>query len=215
MDNIENELWVKLKDEIKTEILDELRARTVVELRDELVRSVMFKVEKLIFEERYFEKMLNTYIKTLCYKEINFLRMQSMGFTNRKPEIFDFQEDTTLENWIKNRNNIDIIDLYNECTAEGAITCSYENFCDILDFDANTKRVEWKGKSKGKSDSNFSYYGLFELYEKIYDYDFSNLNPLFKERLLFYIEEKFIFGGERKSKALIEKSFDRKYKSNA
>ncbi len=207
MNNIENELWVKLKDEIKTEILDELRAKTVVQLRDELVKSVMFKVEKLIFEERYFETPLKTYIKSLCYEDVHYLRMLNLGLVKQGNNIIPVSEKSTGEVWMTLRKNVNTNMLYEEYKGGGLVDCSFENFISILNFDSAAERLIWQGKGKSK----FSYLGLFDLYNRIYDYDFSNLNPLLKQRFLLYLSVKFIFDGETKEYENIKKSFNKEY----
>lgn len=205
--DLENEMWNKLKADIKTELKEDIKAEILAEWRDEIVQSTMKKVDDMIFLERHFDSMLRTYITSLCYEDVHYLRMLNRGLVKQGSNVIPVAQKSTGEIWMTLKNNVNLNSIYDEYRVSGLITCNLENFIDVINFNSGAENTLWYGKGK----KGYSFLGLFELYNRIYDYDFCNLNPLIKKRFLKYISVKFLFKGETKEFEKIERSFNNKY----
>lgn len=76
----------QLKEELKKELRQEITA--------ELKELAKQEIHKLIFTDRYFEPALRTYIKSLLYDDIHYLRMLNRGMVNYGETIITFPQTT-------------------------------------------------------------------------------------------------------------------------
>lgn len=206
--NIENEMWDKLKAEIKSELKDEIKAEIIAEWKDEIVKSTIKKVDDMIFKDRYFETMLRTYITSLCYDNIHNQRMKNLGRGIDVDQEIEYRKSSTGKIWMALKKDVDFTELYSEHLAVGDINCSQEEFISVLNFDPLPAPIVWNQDARG----NFSYRGVFILYENVYDFDFSKINTPVIYHLIKHISQNFIFEGSLKPYDLIRKSFVKAYK---
>lgn len=206
--NIENEMWDKLKAEIKSELKDEIKAELIADCKEEIVKSAMKKVDDLIFIDRYFETMLRTYIKSLCYDDIHFERMKNLGLAIESDQEIDYWKSSTGKIWMALKKDIDVAKIYSEHIAAGNISCTQQEFNSVINFDHISPPIIWNQEARG----SFSYKGVFKLYENVYDFDFSQIDAPVIYHLINFIRQNFIFEGSFKSYYLIRKSFIKAYK---
>ncbi len=206
--NIENEMWDKLKAEIKSELKDEIKAELIEDWKEEIVKSAMKKVDDLIFIDRYFETMLRTYITSLCYDDIHFQRMKNLGLAIESDQEIEYRKSSTGKIWMALKKDVNFTELYSDHLAVGDIDCTQEEFNSVLNFDQLAIPVVWNQKARG----NFSYRGVFQLYENVYDFDFSKINTPVIYHLIDFISQNFMFEGSLKPYDLIRKSFMKAYK---
>lgn len=198
MDNIENKILGKLKGEIKSEISDEILA--------EIKNIVKQEVRSVLITERGLETSLTAYIKSLCYEEVHYLRMLNRGLVKHGSTLIEIPDTSKNKVWLTKRNNIDIRDLYEEYRSGNFIFCSYEDFNLVLNFKEPSKPISWNDKGRKR----FSYKRLFELYNRVYVFDFSESAEL-RNRFLYFLADCFYFEGEFKKFAEIKKAFDKVY----
>lgn len=198
MDNIENKILGKLKDEIKSEISDEILA--------EIKNIVKEEVRSVLITERGLETTLTAYIKSLCYDEVHYLRMLNRGLVKHGSTLIEIPNTSRNIVWLTKRKNIDIRNLYEEYRSGNFIFCSYEDFNMVLDFKVPSKPISWNDKGR----KQFSYKRLFELYNSVYVLDFSKSTRL-KNKFLYFLADCFYFDGEFKKFVNIKKAFDKAY----
>lgn len=112
-------MWDKLKAEIRSELKEEIKAEIVAEWSDEIVKSAMKKVDNMIFLERYFEPMLRTYIKSLCYDDIYYQKMVILGKTKLQETTYEIPQFSEGEIWMIKKKNINIKKLFKEYKRAG------------------------------------------------------------------------------------------------
>lgn len=182
------------------------------ELREELKETVKKEFRNILFEERYFETAIKSYIKSLCFQDINYVFMLNRGLVKNGAITFENPEYST-KIWMKIKSNVNINKLYEEYKFGKHIKCSFENFEaainfePIENFESDEEIIVWTGNGKKK----FTYKGLFDLYHRIYDEDFSKIHKSSKDLFLAYISVKFKFEGVFKSFNLINRSFIKAY----
>lgn len=207
--NLEIEIREKLKAEIKSELKEEIKDEILIECKDEIIQDAIKKIDEMVFIDRFFEKKLTTYIKSLCHDEVHFLRMLNRGLVKHEPTCYEFRDKSTGEVVLDKRKDFNIKKLYNEYSKGEIIDCDYEDFKALLEFKIDSKQIAWNGKGKKK----FTYRGLFEMYNRAYYVDNIVDKPL-RDRFLYFLANNFIFEGETKDYSEVKKSFDRFYPSN-
>lgn len=201
---MEKLLLQNLKEEIKSELLSEIR--------QELRETVKKEFRSIMFEERYFEKMIKSYIKKLCYEDVNYPLMLNRGLVKYEPTIYEVMEHSTYI-WMNKKKNVDLKKLYAEYKNGGIISCSYEGFESAMNIippevkNGKIQAITWNDYGR----KTFSYKRLFELYERIYDENFSKLDVRKKDKFIGYISNKFKFEGVTKSFDKIDDSFKKAY----
>ncbi|MGO3184467.1 MAG: hypothetical protein ACTIJ9_16690 [Aequorivita sp.] len=198
--NLENKIWNKLKSEVKSEAM--------IELRQEIKDIVKKEVRSLLIEERGLETSLKAYIKSLCYEEVHFLRMLNEGLVKHGEEFIEIPETSKGRVWLRKRSDVDIRNLYEDNRSKGWISCSYENFKYLIEFNEKAKPTAWNEEAK----KSFTYKGLFKMYGKAYYFDFKE-NDEYRKMFLCYLADFFYFKGEFKKYQEIKKSFDKTYTS--
>lgn len=199
-ENLENELYTSLREEIKADVLGELR--------DEIRDIVKNEVKSILIEERGLETSLTAYIKSLCYEEVHYLKMLNKGLVKHGSDLIEIPETSKNRVWMSKKDNVDVRNLYEEYRSGGFIDCSYENFKYLMNFNPKSRPVAWNDTAR----KTFTYKKLFELYHTIYHFDFSNSEQL-KERFLLFLADFYHFGGEFKKYKDVKKSFDKAYPS--
>ncbi|WP_299154253.1 hypothetical protein [uncultured Christiangramia sp.] len=190
----------ELKEEIKAELFQEIEDKT-----REIVRS---EIKSYIFDTRSIDLSLRIYIKSLCHDEIHYLKMLNRGLVKHGSEIIEIPEWSTGNIVMNKKKDVNLKDLYKEYTNGGYLNCSFNDFKSIVNFEFDCNYVAWTDKAR----KTFTYKNLFALYNRIYDYDFSDLNPFLEERFLSFISVKFLFQDEIKDVKFIKKAFNKAYK---
>jgi|GEM_PF-3677979 hypothetical protein len=215
MENIEHRLISKLKQEIKAELKEELRDELKEQLRKEVsldlgidyiteIRKIIkTELRSIIFDEKYYETAITTYIKSLAYKEYQFLIMLNRGLVKNGPttiEVSEFASGNFSMNKVKNQN---LIAKYNHYLKGNYINCSYDQFCVFLNFEDVEDKIIWRHKAR----HGFTYRGLFALYESVFTNDFTDLHINNQLMIIGYISNKFIFEGTTKTLEMVEDAF--------
>lgn len=207
--NVENEMWEQLKAEIKSELREELKAEIIKEIREELVASATTRFKDLIFKERHFEVMTKTYIQSLCHEDVNFQKLRIQGNLKQEEIAYEIPNLSQGNIWMTIKRNVDFKEIYDRYMKAKLLKCSFEDFKCVINFIDCDVKVEWFDFAR----KTFTYSRLFELYEEIYEDDFSDLNPQLRLRFINYLSLHFRFGGKTKLPKLMMKRFDAKYQS--
>lgn len=207
--NVENEMWEQLKSEIKSELREELKAEIINEITEELITSATVKFKDLIFKERHFEIMINTYIKSLCHEDINYQKLRIQGNLKQEEIAYEIPNLSQGDIWMTIKRNVDFQEIYNRYKTAKLIKCSFEDFKIVIHFIDSDIKIEWSDKAR----KTFTYSRLFELYEEIYENDFSSLPQTLKQRFINYLSLHFRFQGKTKLPESIMKRFKAKYRS--
>ena len=192
-----------LKKEIKSELL-----------KEEIREVIKKEFRNILFEERHFETQLTTYIKSLCYRDINYLQLLNRGLIKYGPT---FHKNLELSSSILlKKKNVDLRKIHEEYTQGWSINCSFENFesgmnfSPIVDHNSNEEIIVWTEKARKKH----TYKGLFDLYSEILKEEISNLDSYRKNWIFQYISVKFRFRKDNETTAIkispknIRKSFN-------
>lgn len=190
----------QLKEDIKKELRLEMKA--------ELKELVKKEIYTILFEERAFQTPLTAYIKSLAYKDIHYLIMLNKGMVKHGSNLIEIPETSTGTVFMKLKKNINFKQLYDNCIESGVMEASFEDFKAVLNFEVESGYIFWLQKAR----KSFTYKGIFELYESIYDEDFFNLNPHLQRLFIVYLSNKFLLGQDFKSYVDFEKSFNKVYK---
>jgi hypothetical protein len=123
--------------------------------------------------------------------------MKQAGFcrkcsTNSGTEIIFDSLDLKNIGLTKNKN-IDLKVLFNELIKVKYIEGCYSDFEKALLFHEPDIKIKWTQKFKG---NNITYFGIFELFDQVYDINFLEISELNKRKLLSHIEKSF-FKGEK------------------
>lgn len=199
----------KFKDQLIHLIKNDTEVRTLFfELaKDEINEVVKEEIRTIIFEERYFEMSLRAYIKSLVYDDIHCLRMLNAGMVKYGTTIIEIPEMSSGSLKMKVKKGVNLDEMYEQYTNTGLLQGTHGDFLAIVNFEAESGYIKWTQKAR----KTFTYKGIFELYESIYDDDFFNLNPLLEKKFLAYISTKFSLGGKFKKTTDFEKSFNKIY----
>lgn len=206
-DSAEIDIYKKLKDEIKSELREELkreiRDELLLEMKEQLNVLVKEEIETLIFTERYFETRVISYIKSLCYNEIHYLRMLNNGMVKHGETLIEVPQWTSGHLSVEKKIDINNAKLYEEYINSGMMECSFEDFEAVLGFKHDSGYINWKQKS-GQS---YSYLGIFYLYSEVITEDIYNLPKSKEARFLYYIANKFLRAGQPIEYKKLKKSF--------
>lgn len=227
--NLENEMWNKLKAEIKSEIKSEMKEEIKAELKKELRREIIQNIKNestmdlgvdyineirkiiktelrsIIFDEKFYETDIVTYITSLVYKEYHYLVMLNRGLVKigrTTIEVSEFSVSNFSLNLVKDLN---LLDIYVNYEKSGIIKCTYEEFADFINFKNPKNQIIWNHDGR----SRFTFRGLFALYENVYSDDFNDLNDFVQRKIIAYISAKFIFEGVTKPFKNVEEAFKR------
>lgn len=190
----------QLKEDIKKELRLEMKA--------ELKELMKEEIHTILFEERAFETPFKTYMKSLAYEDIHYLIMLNKGMVNHGNSIIEIPKKSTGSVFMKLKKDIDFKQLYNNCIEANLMQASFEDFKAVLSFKAESGYIFWLQKAR----KSFTYKGIFELYESIYDEDFFNFNPHLQRIFIAYLSNKFLLGRDFKTYNDFEKSFKKIYK---
>lgn len=159
--------------------------------QEELRKIVKEELYKIIFQERTFEKPLTTYMKSLLYDEVKYLKMKQAGFCRKcqKDTIYFFNDLKIPSLGFKIKDGIDLKAIYNERKKYNYFEGSYSDFEKIMLFKEPTTQLKWLQKSEKKI---ITYFGIFELFEEVYHIKYSEISSINKERLLTHIENSFL-----------------------
>lgn len=191
------------------ELKAELKAAVIQDLDQEIREIVRDEIKRYIFDTKSIDKSLRTYIKSLCFDDIYYLRMLNGGLLKQETGTYIIPETSTGKIRMNKKENVDLKKLYKEYLKTGHITCTYDDFKSVMNFEHDVQIIDWRDKGK----KTFTYKSLFELYNRIYDYNFSELKPVVEYRILLYISVKFKFQNQIKDIQDIRKSFHKTYKS--
>jgi hypothetical protein len=195
------------KNEI-TQLKEDIKKELRLEMKAELKKLVKEEIHTILFEERAFETPLTTYIKSLAYKDIHYLIMLNNGLVKHGSNLIEIPETSTGTVFMKLKKNINFKQLYDNCIESGIMEASFDDFKAVLNFEAESGYIFWLQKAR----KSFTYKGIFELYESVYDEDFFNLNPHLQRLFIAYLSNKFLLEGKPKLYVEFEKSFNKVYK---
>lgn len=199
--NFKDQLIHLIKNDIEVQNL-------VLELAKNEIKEVVKKeIRTIIFEERYFETPLRAYIKSLAYDDVHYLRMLNAGMVKYGTTIIEIPKISSGSLKMRMKKYVNLNKLYEEYTNTGLLEGTLEDFLAIVNFEAESGYINWTQKAR----KTFTYKGIFELYESIYEDDFFNLNPLLEGIFLAYISTKFLLLGKFKETTDFEKSFNKIY----
>ncbi|MGV8994535.1 MAG: hypothetical protein ACOH1O_10570 [Flavobacterium sp.] len=195
-DSVEIDIYKKLKDEIKSELREELKREIkdelLLEMKEQLNVLVKEEIDTLIFTERYFETRVISYIKSLCYNEIHYLRMLNNGMVKHGESLIEVPQWKSGVLFVKNNLNVNYADLYKQYTNCGMMECSFEDFEAVLDFKHDSGYINWKQKGR----TTYTYVGIFDLYNDILSEDIFYFSEVKLERFLYFISNKFLIAGK-------------------
>jgi hypothetical protein len=199
IENLTKELYAELKADLKSEIINEIK--------DEINFIVRKEVENVLIIERGLEASLTTYIHNLCFREIHYLRMLNQGLVKHGENLIVIPNSSNGFVWLNKKDYINFENLFREYSKSGIVNCSFENFESALKFEPIDGSISWNGSGRKK----FSYIGLFQLYNTIYDFESLIKNAVVLERFVSFISSTFTFDGQFKTSNDVKKSFNRKY----
>lgn len=211
-EHIEIDIYKKLKEDIKSELREELKAEIkkelLLEMKEELNVLVKEEIDNLIFTERYFETRVITYIKSLCYEEIHYLRMLNKGMVKHGETLIEVPQLPSGYLLVNIKANINYADLHKQYSSGGMMECSTEDFISALTFKSDGNYINWTQKAR----STFTYTGIFDLYNDILNDDIFQFPELKLERFLYFISNKFLLGGKIIEYKNLRKSFNKEKK---
>lgn|SRR5690554_171296 len=171
--------------------------------RDQIREIVKEEFYKILFEERIFETEIKAYIKSLIFEDIHGLRMIVKGkISNHKSELI-VSEDELNFTLFEKKENVDIKKLYDQYFKGRFVECTYDTFFKALHFKHNTDEINWIQKSN----NNYTYTGIFDLYSEVYHIDYNDIEKFKKKRFKLYICSKFKKGGQ----VITEKNLNNAY----
>ncbi len=175
--------------------------------RDQIREIVKEEFYKILFEERIFEREIKTYIKSLAYDDVHYLRLLNLGLVKNSEEVYELSESSSGSLKMRKKRNISLENIYNENIKYGIMTGNLKDFISAINYKAEGEVIDWRQKAK----KGFTYTGIFEMYQEIYDIDFNTMNQVFVNRFTKYLSVKFKLGGEHKKWTYFKKSFMKIY----
>lgn len=179
--------------------------------KEEIRQIIKEELHSIIFEDRAFEKPLTTYMKTLLYDEIKYLKMKEAGFCKKcQNDTIYFHNDLEIKILgFEKKENIDLKTIYQERKKYRYFEGSYSDFEKIMLFKEPTIQLEWLQKTKSK---DITYLGIFELFKEVYHINFLEISDINKNNLLEHIEKSFLKKEDAISSKNLLDSFNRMLK---
>lgn len=171
--------------------------------RDQIREIVKEEFYKILFEERIFETEIKAYIKSLIFEDIHGLRMIVKGKTNNHQSELVVSEHELNFTLFEKKENVDIKKLYDQYFKGRFVECTYDAFFKALHFKHNTDEINWIQKSN----NNYTYTGIFDLYSEVYHIDYNDIEKFKKKRFKLYICSKIKKGGQ----VITEKNLNNAY----
>lgn len=176
--------------------------------QEELRKIVKEELYKIIFQERTFEKPLTTYMKSLLYDEIKYLKMKEAGFCRKcQNDTIYYFNDLEIKNLgFEIKDNIDLKAIYQERKKYNYFKGSYSDFEKTMLFKEPTTQLDWLQKTKNKY---ITYLGIFELFKEVYHINYLEISDINKNKLLVHIEKSFLKEEDAISSKYLLDSFNR------
>lgn len=190
------------------QIKEDIKKELQLEMKQEIKELVKKEIRTILFEERAFEIPLKTYIKSLAYENVHYLIMLNKGMVKHGSSLIEIPEKSTGTIFMNLKKDVDFQQLYDYYIEAGLMQASFEDFKAVLNFETESGYIFWLQKAR----KSFTYKGIFELYESVYNEDFYNLNPYLQRIFIVYLSNKFLLGNDFKSYLAFEKSFNKLYK---
>jgi len=171
--------------------------------RDQIREIVKEEFYKILFEKRIFETEIRAYIKSLIFEDMHGLRMIVKCKINNNQSEFVISEDAHNFTLFEKKENVDIKKLYDQYLKGRFVECSYDSFFKAMNFIYDPGQINWIQKSN----NNYTYVGIFDLYSEVYHIDYNNMDKFKKKRFQLYICSKFKKGGQ----AITEKNLNNAY----
>lgn len=177
--------------------------------RNQIREIVKEEFYKILFEERIFEREIQTYIKSLVYDDVHYLRLLNSGIVKQGSLIFEVPEYSSGKLIMSRRANISLENIYNENIRYDIMAGDLSDFVAIINFESESGIIDWRQKGR----KQFTYTGIFKMYEEIYDIEFKTMEEYFVDRFMLYLSTKFQLGGNFKKWTDFKKSFMKIYQS--
>ncbi len=190
------------------QIKEDIKKELQLEMKQEIKELVKKKIRTILFEERAFEVPLKAYIKSLAYENIHYLIMLNKGMVKHGSSLIKIPKMPPGKIFMNLKEDVDFQKLYDDYIEAGLMQASFEDFKAVLNFEAESGYIYWLQKAR----KSFTYKGIFELYESIYNEDFYNLNSYLQKMFIAYLSNKFLLGNDFKTYLAFEKSFNKLYK---
>lgn len=179
--------------------------------KEELRQIIKEELHRIIFEDRAFEKPLTTYVKSLLYDEIKYLKMKQAGYCRKcqNNTIYFFDDLGIKKLGFEKKDNINLEFLFIEFKKYNYFEGNYSDFEKVMLFIEPDVKLKWLQKSDKKI---ITYLGIFELFKEVYDINYFEISDINKNRLLQHIENSFLKGEDDIFQKNLLDSFNRMLK---
>jgi|SRR5690554_1275206 len=175
--------------------------------RDQIREIVKEEFYKILFEEKIFETEIKAYIKSLVYDDVHYLRLLNSGVVKHGRQIFELPKYSSGKLIMHRRANITLENIYNENIRYNIMAGDLSDFIAVINFESESGIIDWRQKGR----KQFTYTGIFKMYEEIYDIEFKTMEEYFVDMFMSYLSTKFQLGGNFKKWTDFKKSFMKIY----